>query len=526
MSQPSSTRHAWRAALTVAAGLAAACGDPKPPPTPDPPQVSLTVPETNVAGTSLKLIVNVSGCDAVSSLSISDRGTSLKTFAYEQGDTALELLASEIPYKTAGLAANLSLVAEAVCKDGRKNTSLPQAATFFPVSRSLDDPQRQQQVFTMPFVVEGQSSNVTFYGCSGPKNGTPTLYKQPASGTAQVLTMPTLCTPDTVITERHPSTNKRWVWTPGSSAFAFDTDFKVTARSRSDLALGSLTVMADGDALLRSAPGGRVSRQAHGSDQEKWIYPAEQDPVKVGTAIAPPMVRDDGAVVYASHYPAGDGRAQLVVTVLDSTTGLLREEVVVRDLISNGGTPPVPSAAFDATGRTLYLGFLQGDNQGIVLACAADAPGCEGSRLKWTSSVLGAPIKALVPYASGARVAAIGGSRVWPLDSSSGAVRVKDTPSVDANGALRVLFVTEGRPPSKDVFFLSGPARTVGGDATLPVEIFGVDQSSTGEGRELFRYQVAVSMGAALDDEGRLWLRTGNKLLQALTPSQYRAYRP
>lgn len=56
----------------------------------------------------------------------------------------------------------------------------------------------------------------------------------------------------------------------------------------------------------------------------------------------------------------------------------------------------------------------------------------------------------------------------------------------------------------------------------MPVELFGVDQSTVGEGREVFRYQVSGSMGAAVDDEGRLWLRTGQKLLQALPTSEYR----
>jgi len=48
-----------------------------------------------------------------------------------------------------------------------------------------------------------------------------------------------------------------------------------------------------------------------------------------------------------------------------------------------------------------------------------------------------------------------------------------------------------------------------------------VDQTSSDESREVFRYQVPVSMGAAVDGESRLWLRTGQKLLQALPLSQY-----
>ncbi|MBZ4417752.1 hypothetical protein [Myxococcus sp. RHSTA-1-4] len=520
-----SMRHAWRAALALATSLSAACGgDPKPPPTPDPPQVQLNVPEAIVAGTGLKFIVTVSGCDTVSSLNVYDRDTFLKTFPYSSGTVTLELLSADIPYRTAGLAANLSLKAEAVCADGRKNYSMPQPATFFPVSRVLDDPQGAQQVFNMPFIVEGTGSNTTYYSCAGPKSGIHTLYRQPTNGTVQTLTMPTLCTPDTVITA--PVNGKRWVWTPGSSAFAVDSSFQITARSRSDLALGALTVLSDGDALLRSSDGGRVSRQAHGADLERWVYPGEQGPVKVGTPIAPPVVRSDGALVFATHEPTGDNRAQIVVTVLDASSGTLASEIVIRDLLTAGGTPPAPSAAFSADGRVLYLGFLQASNQGQVLACAADAPGCEGANLRWTTNVLPAPVKALVPYANGSRIAAVGAQRVWLLDASTGAVRTRDGASLDANGALNVLYVQPGRPPSSDVYFLAGPARTVGGGATLPVEIFGVDQGSNGDGRELFRFQVPVSMGAAVDDEGRLWLRTGLKLIQTLPTSHYRSARP
>jgi len=533
MPHPPLTRHAWRAVLALAASLVVACGgDPKPPPTPDPPQVALTVPESNVAGTSLKVIVNVTGCDTVSTLNLLDRNTFLKTFTYGGKDTTLELQAADIPYKTVGLSASLALVAEAVCADGRTNKSQPQPAVFFPVTRVLDDPQRGQ-VFNFPLVVEGTGNNVAFIGCSGPTVGVHTLHRQPVTGTAQTVQMPTFCTAETVITPP-ASDGTRWVWTPGASAFAVDSSFQITSRSPPDLAIGTLTVMDGGDALIRSPGGVRISRLSRrasspgGIGAEAWSYVT----VLVGSPLAPPKVRG-GRVLVASHYPLLDGRAQIVVEEVDAgdsnpaTGGTRLNQYVIRDLRSDSSSPAVPAGAFSGDGSLLYLGFYPvATDRSQVVACAADANDCAGDNSRWSSVPLEGPLKQLVPYANGSRIAAIGTQRVWLLSSADGTIRTKDSASVDANGALHVLHAIPARPPSTDIFFLSGPARPEGGAATVPLEIFGVDQTSSGEGREVFRYQVPVSMGAAVDGESRLWLRTGQKLLQALPISQYRSARP
>ncbi|MFP2931624.1 hypothetical protein ACLESO_41855, partial [Pyxidicoccus sp. 3LG] len=447
MSHPPLPRHAWRAALALAASLSASCGgDPKPPPTPDPPQVALTVPEGNVAGTSLKVVVTVSGCDAVSSLNLYDRQTFLKAFSYSGGTANLELLSADIPYRTAGMAANLSIIAEAVCDDGRKNTSQPQPATFFPVTRVLDDPQRGQ-VFNHPLAIEGSGNNVAFIGCSGPTAGTHTLYRQPvAGGTAQTLAMPTLCNAETVITAP-AGDGTRWVWTPGFSAFAVDSNFQITSRSHPDFAIRTLTVLNDGDALIRSLSVVRVSRLSRRAPspgaigEEKWVYTTQ----KIGTALAPMKVRD-GRVLVVNQYETDANRAQIVVEELDAgdsnpaTGGALLNTYVIRDIISPSATPPVPAGAFSDDGSLLFLGFYPvANDRSQVVACAANANNCEGANSRWSSPQLVGPIKQLVPYANGSRIAAVGTQRVWLLATSDGTVRSKDGASIDANGALNVL---------------------------------------------------------------------------------------
>ncbi|MCP3145290.1 hypothetical protein [Pyxidicoccus xibeiensis] len=532
MPHPSLTRHAWRAALALTAGLSAACGDPKPPPTPDPPQVSLTVPEAIVAGTALPVVVTVSGCDTVSSLNLYDRDTFLKTYPYSGGTVTVELASADIPYRTAGMAANLSLIAEAVCDDARKGRSLPQPATFFPVTRVLDDPQRGA-AFNFPLAVDGTGNNVAFLGCSGPTVGTHTLYRQPLTGTAQTLAMPSLCTPETVITAP-ASDGTRWVWTPGFSAFAVDSSFQITSRSHPDFPVRTLTVMDNGDALIRSLSVVRVSRLSRrastpgGVGQEHWVYQTQ----KIGTPIAPLKVRN-GRVLISNQYQENENRAQIIVEELDAgdsnptTGGALLDTHLIRDIISTASTPPPPAGAFSDDGSILFLGFYPvAPDRSQVVACAADADGCEGTNSRWTSTLLVGPMRGLVPYANGSRIAAVGTQRVWLLSSADGTVRSPGGASVDANGALNVLHVIPGRPPSTDITFLAGPARPAGGAATSPVEIFAADQSSSGEGREVFRFQVPVSLGAALDGDGRLWMRTGGKLMQALPTNQYRSARP
>jgi hypothetical protein len=346
--------------------------------------------------------------------------------------------------------------------------------------------------------------------------------------------MPTLCTPNTVISAP-ASDGTRWVWTPGSSAFAVDSSFQITSRSHPDLAIGTLTVMDNGDALIRNQSAGRIIRLSRrapspgGVGTEIWVF--EYQTGKVGYPLAPLKVRN-GRVLVASQYPSGDGRAQIIVEELDAgdsnpaTGGTLLTQHIIRDVLSTSVEPPVPAAAFSADGSVLYLGFYPvATDRSQVVACAADADGCEGTNSRWSSIQLVGPVRALIPYANDSRLAAVGTQRVWPLATADGVVRGKDNTSVDANGALNVLYMLPSRPPSTDVFFLNGPAR-IGQSASLPVEIVGMDQSSSGEGREVFRYQVAVSMGAAVDGDGRLWLRTGGKFHQALPISQYRSARP
>ncbi|MCP3098557.1 hypothetical protein LZ198_06670 [Myxococcus sp. K15C18031901] len=492
--------------------------------------MTLLVPEGNVAGLSLKFIVNVTGCDAVTTLNVYDRTTFLKTFPYATGSTTLELQASDIRYSDplVGIAASLSLTAEAICDDGRKNTSLPQPAIFFPVSKVVEDPQGGQ-VYAHPFAIDGTGSTMSFLSCGkATAGGLETMYRHGANGgVGTSITVPFPCNGSTQITDRNSVTGKRWVWTPGSGAFAIDESFALASQTEATMEVESLSVLRDGDALIRMMSGDvvRVSHQSSGGlgvGQTKWRYTRQ---LEVGNALAAPLVTGDNTVLIASQLPFINNRASIIVEVVDTTTGQLRAEYKKTENVSSTSTPPLPIASFSDDGALVYLGFITGTDQSQVTACVTVGDGCQGTNSKWVRSFAG-KVVGVVPYASGSRVAAITTQRVWVLDSTTGAIRNKEQRSVDANGALQVRHLLLPAS-STDLFFLSAPAPT-GSTPTLPVEIVGMDQQagSSGESRELFRYQVPVSLGAALDSTNRVWLRTGLKLLQTQPSTQYRSARP
>src|SRR4051794_38115246 len=101
--------------LLVAVVLAA-CGPqqpPPPPPPPDPPQVFVTVPESNVVGSEMEVRVSVTGCDSVTALALFTNvpGGSehqLKSITWSGNPTIVKLQSKEIPYQEVGIAAHLA----------------------------------------------------------------------------------------------------------------------------------------------------------------------------------------------------------------------------------------------------------------------------------------------------------------------------------------------------------------------------------------------------------------------------------
>lgn len=505
--------RAFLATLTFCASVLAACGGEKPPPTPDPPTVTLTVPQPNTAAPTLTVRIIVSGCDSVAQVDVYDRDTFLKTVPYTSGSMDFELAANEIKYDR-GLAVGLSLNARATCSDGRKNVSQPQAATFMPVAKVIKDPDPNGQVVTDFFIAEGTGTNVSFIGCGILTTGTGTLYQVDSKGEVRnSVSMGIPCTKDTVVTSLNKTSGKRWVWTPGAGAIAVDSNFTISGRTSPTYFLVNLSVMDDGNALVRDRY--TVSRLNHtnAGGTFQWTYKGA-----VLGPISPPQQKGQQVLVPYVAQLDFSTVPQIIVAYLDAN-GTSQELQPVQEkkiLAYNGELDEPPVTSFSPDGSTLYVAFQLANNQSRIQACSTDLEGCEGPAFKWSSDTFPVPMNFLLPFAAGSRLAAIGTQRVWFLDSTNGLVTNKGGTSVDASGQLRIVQVQLGRATSKEFYLLNAPNVA----SALPQEIVAVDTAEQGE---LFRYEVSSSLSCSVDDGGRLWMRVGNNLVQALTLAEYRA---
>ncbi|GMU01942.1 hypothetical protein KH5H1_60620 [Corallococcus caeni] len=510
-------QRAFLATLTLCASVFAACGGDKPPPVPDPPVVTLTVPQPNTAAPSLTVRVIVSGCDSVAQVDIYDRDTFLKTVPYTSGSMDFELAQNEIKY-TRGLAVGLSLNARATCSDGRSNVSQPQAATFLPVTKVIKDPDPNGQVVTDFFIAEGSGTNVAFLGCGNPTTGSGTLFRVDSAGAVRnSVEMGIPCSTDTVITSVNAQSGKRWVWTPGIGAVAIDNNFVISGRTATTYRPERFSVMDNGDALVIN--GINVSRLKHTSTNGafQWTHQSSWRPV------GPAQQKGAEVIFPMSRVPneASPNLLELVVVTLaveasGDKVPLVHERIITQYQGDSASPPPV---SLSPDGGTVFLALSFANNQSRVQACSTEVPGCEGSALKWMSVTLPVPLNFLLPFSAGSKLAAIGTQRVWFLNTGNGLVANKGGVSVDASGQLRIRQVQLGLPTSPEFYLLNGPDAA----GTLPVEIVAVDSAEKGE---LFRYEVSSSLSCSVDDSGRLWMRVGNNLVQALPLSDYRAVKP
>lgn len=312
------------------------------------------MPASIISDDKLQVIVTVSGCEGGSTLNVNDRETLLRTFPHSGGTMTLTLERNDIPYATAGLAANLSLNAVATCSDGRTNRSQPAPVSYFPVQRRIVEPQNAGQVVTDHFVIDGTSANPTFLGCGVPPTEISTLYRVNLSGKVTgTVGMPIACTPETVITERNPISGKRWVWTPNVGAFAVDAELRITARTTTDIGPTQLTVLPGGDAIIvnRIDEVRRLSHNPNGTSESvaevKWHYA----PTTLESVIAPPLVRADGMILIASLGTGPDAsRTDVTVTELyagetgeQGAGGTARAAYKLRTFARNERLPWAPS---------------------------------------------------------------------------------------------------------------------------------------------------------------------------------------
>ncbi|WP_257455790.1 hypothetical protein [Archangium lipolyticum] len=532
MSNRSPSRVLARPALLLPL-LSLACNNPPPVTTPDPPQVSIIVDEPSTVGTSLKLSVSTSGCDQVQRVDLLDNNELLKQVAYAGNPTPVVLGMSEIRYSR-GIAATLSLTARVTCADGRTNVSQAQPATFLPVAEVVEPTSATDQVVPDLFIAEGRESqgNVAFIGCAQEGNGRSGLYKVPRSNpdSTQRVEMIIPCARNTNITDRRPaSTGWRWVWTPNTGFFSVSPQFTLGTAVR--VKVDRLTVLPNGDALVwdegeggtpktlaRYNPAGtKLWELAGGSPDASKDIP--------GFLIGEPVDRGDGTIAVPVQSGIPGSEAEIMVGLVSSADGRWTSSFSLIDT-QTPFNAPAPAVALDSTGTRLYMA-TQGTSAAYVRACAitgiyGEAGRCDPpTNRKWISPDLTGQVAALVPYASGTRLAVIATNRTWFLDTATGQVVNKDKQPLSPTGALVAQQVLPGLDQSFYLFTSGVPTESQ--PIPYPVEIIATDGAEKGE---VFRYQVpGGSIAGATDDAGTLWLRVGRKLVKPLSLEQYRQVR-
>lgn len=479
-----------------------------------------------MVGRSLKLTLNVYGCEEVTQAQILERDSFVRNVVYQGNPTEVALGMNELTaqYATLGIAADLTFTAQATCGDGRSNRSTPAAARFFPVEELRESGNRQ--MVPDVFLAEGGLGGPpVFVGCIGAEGGM-ALARVDAQGKVirANLSLPFPCSYLSQLTESNQATAKRWLWQRGQGAFAFDRDLNVTS-----VLLGSvkaLGVAPDGDALIwvDQAPVSglvRVSHQGTSPGNIKWKYSP------TGLLMGNPVVQAQTQVAVLPVWfdRLGSYKGTVRVERVSYASGV---GVGVNDLtlIDYGflNAPRIPPGVFNTDGSVLYFPFQTGGTgnsaTSAVMACATNADGCSGAALRWRSPSLTGLVLATIPFAGGAQLGCLASQHTWFLDSVTGQVTNREQQPIVADGSLVALGAQAGL--GTDFYVLNGPS---GG---YPTEIIAVDQPRNGE---VYRYQMSggvsptSALTVAVDDSGAGWLRIGLRLVKPLPLREYRRVR-
>lgn len=513
-----------RWALAIAVASLCACGPTKPP-VKDPPQVFIVAPESVVAAPTLKLKVNVVGCEAVSDFGMFQETTRVRSVTYTGNPTEVVLQPPDFNtyYNRLGIAIGLTLSAKVTCDDGRTNTSQPLGVRYFPVASTLE----RTDAAALPdaFVAEGGVGNtpVTFVGCIGTQTGTALVRVNLAGDVIGAnVTLPFPCSYASQITEKNVASGHRWLLEPGRGVFAFDANLNINS-----IAPGEYTVLGvapDGDAVVWNPKAIQTNDSLFRLSPTGGAFPANRawGAQTVGIVNASPVV-DGLGTVYVSSWAGTLGALQgsVVVQRFNYATGQLINPTYSLVTFEYGDldSPVIPNGAFNSSGTVIYFPYQTGSrSQSKVMACATTAPDCQGASLRWVSPLLDAVGLFAVPYSQGTLIAVVADQKTYFLTESNGQVVSFEGKPLTADGALFAHSVQPGL--GKDFYVLNGPSRG------YPIEIIAVDAPDRGE---LWRYQLASggetpqsALYLAVDDSGQAWVRSGLKQVKPFSLAQYR----
>jgi hypothetical protein len=503
-----------------------------------PPQVFLTVDETNVIGNSVTGKVNTAGCKNVTQVQMLQAGSFLADLNYQGSPTSFSLPSALFAplYNQLGIAAELTLSAKIVCDDGRTNTSQPVGVSFFPVASHLST---GNQLVPDSFTAGGGLSGtpVSLVGCVGTKQGVALASFDTSGSGGAVLQNDSLdfaCTSNLVISARSKANGIRWMMEPGVGAVAVDdtlTIKKSVTGKFTRLGVSSTgTAILWEDALTKTILH-KVEPVADVSND--WV-----NDTLIGVMNSDPVVDVGNRLIWATmwQFDLGSQKADIVAYELNLDSGL------AVNLLS-GGAPPVlisqqypmtlvdspimPQGTFSADGKLFYVPLLSQDNTTVVhttvIACAT-AGTCTKSTRRWTSQTFDGVVNTVLPFSAGNYIAAIGPYQVWFLKEQDGTIANLGEAAIRPSGNLQVLGVQPG--VNAEMYILNGPVAA--GTATWPIEAVAVDKPESGE---LWRFgwgsgasaNTGITLG--VDESGQSWFRVGPDLVKPLPLAEYRQAR-
>ncbi len=530
-----------RSAYVLLAVLATACPEQMVvPPPPNPPQVFLTVNESNVIGTSVKGKVNVSGCKKVAQVQLLQGDSFLFDVNYSGGATDFSLPRGTFAslYSRLGIAASLTLKAKVVCDDGRTNNSQPVGVKFFPIDTRFASATGEQLV-PDHFIAEGGIGGTanTFLGCALTTTGTMLIRVNTAGErVAYNDQLPFDCSLATQISDRSTVTGTRWVLEPDQGVFAMNSALQIQRIFRSPKTK-RMGVGPKGSAVIWVDEGGTRNR----------IIKMDPVPVStnewerefIGIMNSTPVI-DDGAggAVWVTRwvFDIGTKIADIVPYKYNLNTGQILNGIVnglpavlyrQQYPVNAASQPIMPEGVFSADGAFFTLPVISLDaGKTIVVSCSTTTGGCEtdGAARRWTSVPFDGILRAIVPYSQGNLYAIIGPFSVYFLSSQLGTVQNLSDEPLRPTGSLVVVGVQPGL--GTDFYVLTGP--NLGATQSFAQEIIATEAPSSGE---LWRMEFGSgeassnAMYMGVDDAQRVWIRAGTDLIKPLSNFDYRMAR-
>ena len=471
-----------------------------------------------MVGTSLSVSATVTGCPKVTSLSLFDGDTFLKRVTFSENPTEVAVSTSELGsrFPKRGVAAQLSLTAQARCSDGRSGTSAILAVRFLPVERVLDVP--GEQLLPNVFEAEGGKAGqkTTFLGCIGYQGAVGIGRLDEGGNVLQAnTTLPFVCSVQAAFSDRNDDWGVRWMLEPGVGVVAFDD--ALTLKTSVAGPFKALHMGPTADAFVVDAQN-RIVR----IDKTKgaaWTYTP-----KAGQLLSIPIVGSQlsGLSIPLLKTDPLTQVSSIVVERIDPQNPVVLDTTEVFQFPA--GAPDITAAAFDQSASRLFLAYrasATGTSEiGKVVGCNALSAGCTGANLAFLSGDISGRVLALVPYQDDALLAAVTQQGVSFFNMANGQLLNRNLEPLAPSESRSILGVVPGR--GSDFFVL---AASPGGWAT---ELFGVDSPQSGE---VLRFQmgggqtIQNSLMAAVDDGGTLWLRVGLKHVKALPMATYRNMR-